>query len=458
LDITIGGNIKIMSKYGNRYTKTDIINRINEYYNKYNYVPTLKEFTSENNTPSLGTVLNKFGSWKNALYECNLKRDKFKYNSFSDKEILDKLYQYYIEYGVPTFRDLDENKDYPNSTTIVGRFGTFRNALECAHIPFDKKQKTFKTYSKEDVLNLLKVHTQEKLKSNFCLLTYKEIKHIPEMPHPNTIKKYFGSLSNAYKLIGYNLEEYNKNAIKNNILDKYKLACDKYGVILGKEDIDKLSRSELCSTNTIQRYFGTLYNLQKLCGLTPNSIGSGKTKEEMIDDLKLLAKKLGRVPRRDDLLYFKDISSNSTYANKFGSFINALHLAGLESLKNKYLTLNGTPCYSSFEFDFASMLENKSILYKKDELYKKYIIGYNKRSTFDFVFNLNSHRYFVEIFGMNMTEYKKKTVKKIEVCRENNINLISFYPKDFEKRNKEKLYQLLLTKIDELDIDDKKVI
>ena len=80
--------------------------------------------------------------------------------------------------------------------------------------------------------------------------------------------------------------------------------------------------------NTISRYFGTFNNAVIAAGFAPNRMVN-YTREELISKLKELYARLGRIPLCNDLVAFSDMPSISTYRNKFGSFANALYLAGI---------------------------------------------------------------------------------------------------------------------------------
>jgi hypothetical protein len=99
------------------------------------------------------------------------------------------------------------------------------------------------------------------------------------------------------------------------------------------------------------------------------------------------------------------------------------------------------------------MLEKHKIQFAKEDLYKDYINNFNKLYRFDFILVINNKNYFVEIFGITGNEnYENKTEEKIQLCKENNIPLITFYPNDFWNTNREELYDMLLNKV--LDIDE----
>lgn len=90
------------------------------------------------------------------------------------------------------------------------------------------------------------------------------------------------------------------------------------------------------SMNLFLREFETWNNLLKKCNLKLNSVRY-YSKEHLLNVLKLLSNRIGRTSRIEDLNGDKDLPSPKVYFEKFGSWNNALKLAGLEiNLRRDY--------------------------------------------------------------------------------------------------------------------------
>ena len=189
----------------------------------------------------------------------------------------------------------------------------------------------------------------------------------------------------------------------------------------------------ICTANTLKKIFGSMKILQEMANLEINKTNYAiKTNDEMIEDLKTLYIKIGRVPNQNDIIKSEITLGANTYCAHFGSIFNALLKCGFtkeEICCRVKITPNGTKCYSKLEYLFARALENNNIKFEKDVKYKDLIKDFNKRYTCDFVINLNNSKYLVEVFGIiGDKTYDEKTKVKIQLCEDNNLKLIQIYP------------------------------
>jgi len=91
------------------------------------------------------------------------------------------------------------------------------------------------------------------------------------------------------------------------------------------EDIN--SEKKYPSASTYVSRFGSWNNSLKMAGLKLN-LKKVFNNDELIDNLKVLGKELGRMPKTSDLK--KWMASASTYRKYFGSWKNALSKAGFD--------------------------------------------------------------------------------------------------------------------------------
>ncbi len=93
--------------------------------------------------------------------------------------------------------------------------------------------------------------------------------------------------------------------------------------------IKDINKSEECpSANTYLKRFNGWNNSLKIAGLKIN-VRKSYDKKELIENLKQLAKELGRVPKPKDLKGKKWAASYATYRKYFGSWKEALKTAGI---------------------------------------------------------------------------------------------------------------------------------
>ncbi len=144
-----------------------------------------------------------------------------------------------------------------------------------------------------------------------------------------TYIKYFGSLRKAQQLAGLEPNETGKpKRSKKELLSDMKKLAIKLDHTPSSAD---LGAAGIASTPTYIKYFGSLSKAQQLAGLEPNERGSGpkRNKEELLYDLKKLARKLGHTPSAAEI-QVSGIACWLTYHYRFGSMRKAQQLAGLK--------------------------------------------------------------------------------------------------------------------------------
>jgi hypothetical protein len=172
-----------------------------------------------------------------------------------------------------------------------------------------------------------------------------------------------------------------------------------------------------------------------------------KSKEDLLDDLIRISYELDRTPSQNDLKYFNDIASSSKYTGEFGSWNEAIKLAGLKPNNDTYYSSKGIVCLSYYELLFTNMLEEYNIKFLKEEPYRKYI-NTDRLYRFDYIIDIDNKRFFIEIFGITSKEdYYERTKNKIQLCEENNIDLIEIYPKDFTSYKLEDIHKMYEEKL-----------
>ena len=386
--------------------------------------------------------------------------DKFHVRYESDEYLLQILRHYNDNVGFPTQRKFKTKYGLPSYATYFNRFGSFQNAILLSGINIPKdKEKYFNRVklSDDELLSQLKDFTNEYLKTNIYLPTNTVLENCKYIQSMSVYNKRFGGLQDIFKLIGYDYNEFNLKAKRNDMIKKYLELCKELGHTANSREIDKASSENdgyYYSCSTYINNFGSISNLQNLIGLELSGNTIGKTKEILLAELKTLADELGYPPFKKDVDECKYTSSSEKYNREFGGILNALELIGYKNIKaerKQYYTNKGTRCMSFYEYIFCTMLEEYNIEYKKEEYYSKYICGFDKRYRFDFTITLNNNKYFIEIFGITgIDDYDLKTNEKIKLCNLNGINLISLFPEDFKLKNRKCIYEMLLNKIERM--------
>jgi len=441
---------------------------LKEYCDKFG-IPKVLDYTIQNNLPSLNMFMKKFNSLENALnligYEISEEYKKQYhsiYKKVTDDELIDILRQYHNNIGFPVEREFTSKNNLPAYTLYFQRFGSFKNAILISGIDIPKEREMFfdrETLSDEEMLKLMEHYTDIKLNNDIYLLTNEDIDNIKNMPHSGTYNRRFGGIVSAYEKLGIDYYDFNNKALEKDMIIKYKELYNILGRTPNSRDINKYSQTidGFYSMGAYEEHFGGVYKLQIYCDMLPTIIGRQKSKEELIEDLQELYERLGRVPTQRDVDDCEWIASSGKYFDEFGNFTNALKIAGFKDEKqsnNCLLTPQGNYCRSSYEYDFCTMLEDNSNMLEfwQEDYYYNYIKDYTRRHRFDFTVKYNNKIYPIEIFGMMEHEwYREKTKLKIDLCKNNNINLIDLYKEDFKKKDRCQLYEMLMERIKEID-------
>ncbi|MCD3319512.1 hypothetical protein G8V07_11520 [Clostridium botulinum D/C] len=210
------------------------------------------------------------------------------------------------------------------------RFGSWNNALIKAGL----KPKEQKNYTQQEIIQ-------------FIQLKIKELGRIPtatELGKRKIIQKLFGNYNNALIKAGFPNTKY---AYKKESRPRFSYNLDKHKDV--KEQLIKIIQDKANELNRIptakdfpsvaifKRIFGSFTEALRQSNLPPNSY---RTKQELLDMLKLLSKKLNKenIAIEDFVAHFG--YAPIIYRYRFGSWNNALEVAGLDtnSTYNKFNT------------------------------------------------------------------------------------------------------------------------
>lgn len=380
-------------------------------------------------------------------------KDNHGYNQYTKEEILDLAKNWFNKHGRLVQRDLKHSNGLPSSCQVTKHFGTLQNLLKEADIKSTTNPNLFnrEQLSDKEMLENYKKFVQEHLKTHMFLPTNDDLDKCNSIQSTSVYINRFSSFDNINKLIGYG--GYNNKVLEEDMIFKYKRACAEYKTVLSSREITKLSKTTdnyIYSTEAYLNHFGTLHNLQELCGFDKTRPGIGATREELIEKLRWLGDVLGRRPLESDLKLYKRMPSSTVYYKEFGSFRKALNEAGFKKQKI-FETKNGTKCRSTYELKLAQVLESYNISFENEVLYKDVIPNFKRKYRFDFVIKLNNQKYYIELFGIEGNElYEKRKLEKIRICEENNIPLIQLYQIDIYSKTNKEIYETLLKYINNL--------
>lgn len=181
-------------------------------------------------------------------------------------------------------------------------------------------------YTREELLEVMKEQYIKNPKS-----TNKDFREYNGLPHYQIYVKEFGSFAEAKILCGVSKSKARKRNISKDDL--------KLDLLDLKTQLNHVpNQSEYDEYSSFNRYnvkevFGDYESLLKYCGLIAKTTTHGKIKDDfLLSELQRFVKEFNRIPIQKDFENLKGYPSRKSFSNHFGSFNNALRLAGLEPI------------------------------------------------------------------------------------------------------------------------------
>ncbi len=307
--------------------------------NELNRTPTdddINEASKIGKCVSLSTYRKRFGSWSGALREAGLELSTY---HKSEEETLADLRKLAEELGrIPTFKEVNEaakTGKYPSGATYYQKFGSFTEALVRAGLNPSIEAQT-RAKSDENLLTDLRLLAQELGRTPTVTDIDKARVEGYNISSSGAYKDRFGSYYEAVKRAGLpgRKDRILGKTAEELISDLISLA-NEIGRTPTSQDIKEASKEgRSASLGVYIRHFGSHSQAIKQAGL-PVHVQIRtllRTDDELLNDLKSLTQKLGRIPMQFDVAIASKSrlsASPSTYQSRFGTFKNALKKAGL---------------------------------------------------------------------------------------------------------------------------------
>lgn len=135
----------------------------------------------------------------------------------------------------------------------------------------------------------------------------------------------FGSFSQAIILAG--MTPYGQIS-NEELLEELRCLAKKLGHTPSSPEVN--ADPDMHNSSIYRKRFGSYTNAVTLAGLELKPGRKGYTEEELLDKLRICAKRVGRMPTCKDFERFPDLPAASIYFNRFGSFRKALELIGYD--------------------------------------------------------------------------------------------------------------------------------
>ncbi|KLV18336.1 homing endonuclease associated repeat-containing protein [Bacillus anthracis] len=294
------------------YNKEKIIELIQKKAKELNRVPKLKDIT----TVSQYRINLHFGNWSKALEAAGVKPNKVgrnrgkynKHNKYNKEQIIEL-----IQKKAKELNRVPKLKETIPQHVLNKIFDNWNDALIAAGFDPNRKYNPNSRYL-----------TDKQILENIQSVASKlgKTPRLEDVPYSKIAINRFGSWSNALLVAGLKLEtkgNYTKEELIQIIRDKY----ERLGYVPRLYEIKQAA--------TITKVFGSWENALLEADLKSERY---KSDEELLEELIQFGNKIGRKPRKVDCDKHK--FPIGKYQRRFGSWNNALKLAGFNTSRKKY--------------------------------------------------------------------------------------------------------------------------
>ncbi len=243
---------------------------------------------------------------------------------WSDEELISAILQQCQILGrTPTMEDMKSNNKLPDPGTYISRFGSWSRALRLCGLTLNKGN--WDDLSDEELLSLIALKSK-----NGTMPTFDDIKRDPLLPHPSLFHRRFGNWGDIAKRLGLKMTRSQAGLFdKKEKSELCEILRQEAKKLNGKSPSRSYMRAhqELPAPYAFVAAFGSWNAALRAAGLSVNQVTISD--EDMLSALRLKAEAMGRTPTRIDVRRDDKMPSDVSYANRFGSFLKALQLAGL---------------------------------------------------------------------------------------------------------------------------------
>jgi len=224
-------------------------------------------------------------------------------------------------------KEIENNPKLPSMSVIKRLFGSYKEVAKRCGYPF-----VVHRYTDEELLEMLK-RKASKLKR---APSRREIDRDPNMPSSEVYMRRFCSWRRALHLIGFEIPKrkvYKGSLKPKDLLERLKVLSKRLGRPPKLREIQKDPKLPYC--RTVVKVFGSYEKIVQRLGY--RSARYKYSDEELLNFIRKKAKELGRRPSKREMDRDRRMPWSDTFAERFGSWRRACHLAGYPSPKRRSL-------------------------------------------------------------------------------------------------------------------------
>lgn len=233
---------------------------------------------------------------------------------------------------IPTTPDVmaaSKRRECSSLAVFTKRYGSFLKALRAAGMkPYHLDT------SRKALIQQLK-QLQQKLGRVPTGIDIRAASKRRECSSPSPFTVVFGSLAAAHRAAG--MKPYHADITRGALITQLKRLQRKLGRVPTASDINAARKRRECAhSSTFASIFGSLAAAQHVAGMTPYHADTSP--KALIAQLKLLERKLGRVPTYDDIVAAskrRECASYAVFPREFGSMHEAQLAAGMTPIRKR---------------------------------------------------------------------------------------------------------------------------
>lgn len=282
-----------------KYTDEQLIQTLKTYAEKIGETPTHSRFDKDKSVPSARVYQNRFGGWNNAIAHAGLKSNGIR--KYKKEDIIKDVLEYYNEHGrAPQYNELKYTLVHVNKY-----WNGWTSMLEDLNIPLNRR---YSLVTDEDGLLIFLKQLANKIDA---IPTGRDIEAAGV--NRNLFTQKFGSYKVALIMAGVVDKEYFK-AMEERVpesieaIKSYYKMNDKAPTVEEYETIAK--QENLAHRKALELVLGKRFS--EIC-MTHIGVANQykRGEEELLEDLKRLKEKLGRVPLTNEFTVYGLAEKNS---------------------------------------------------------------------------------------------------------------------------------------------------
>jgi len=395
--------------------------------------PKQRDINSNKTIPSTTVFYRVFGtlSWSKILAECDL--DVNLYHYYDKQEALNKLKEFYNQLDrIPTREDFKTYNFKPHQGWYAETFGSYEEACKLVELSKKPSLKSLNKIN-ISICELRKLANELNrcpTVKEYDNIIHKGLKR---RALENSLGIKYNDICRKY-VLDYIVQNIHGDITKEDIINEIKRIHNIIGRPPMFKELKKYNCCfSYNAFNRVFNGLSYNQIIESLGWIPTGSTTLARTEESMLTDFYNLYKQLQRIPTDDDLNENGKTATATTYKKYFRSVKNICQLLDIDynlyinnsGFGKVMYDMNGELCRSTMERDITNYFIVNNIFYIKEFSYSNLIENDTRR--FDWKILVDGKCYFIEYFGMYdinknnkiINKYANKTKKKIKSLYKN---------------------------------------